>query len=61
MLTVNAAIVAAVATVPGKNPAYVFYPGTEYATHRHFTVIQRVDGESQRRIDTISVVDAESG
>jgi uncharacterized iron-regulated membrane protein len=61
MVTVDTAVAAAVAAVPGKDPAYVFYPGTEYATQRHFTVVQRGHTELQRRIYTISMVDAESG
>lgn len=61
MVTVDAAIAAATTAVPGKDLAFVFYPGTEYASQRHYTVVQRGHTELQKRIYTISMVDAASG
>jgi uncharacterized iron-regulated membrane protein len=61
LIPVDTIISAAVAAVPGKDPAFVFYPGTEYATPRHFTVVQRGHTDLEKRIYTISLVDAESG
>jgi uncharacterized iron-regulated membrane protein len=48
-------------TVPGKDLAYIFYPGTEYATQRHYMVVLRGHTEIEKRVFNIVVVDAETG
>ncbi|MBP0599017.1 PepSY domain-containing protein [Herbaspirillum sp. LeCh32-8] len=47
--------------VPGKDLAFVFYPGTEYATKRHYMVVLRGHTELEKRVYNIAVVDAETG
>lgn len=46
---------------PGRDLAFVFYPGTEYATARHYMVVQRGHTELQKRIYSIVAVDAGNG
>ncbi len=41
LIEIDSAIRAAQAAVPGKDIAYVFYPGTEYSTGRHYGVVLR--------------------
>ena len=48
-------------TVPGKDLAYIFYPGTEYATQRHYMVVLRGHTEIEKRVFNIVVVDAQTG
>ncbi|MCA1325862.1 PepSY-associated TM helix domain-containing protein [Herbaspirillum sp. alder98] len=48
-------------TVPGKDLAYIFYPGSEYATQRHYMVVLRGHTEIEKRVFNIVVVDAETG
>lgn len=55
------AVQTANAALPGKDLAFVFYPGTEYATQRHYMVVLRGHTELEKRVYDIAVVDAESG
>ncbi|NUU04616.1 PepSY-associated TM helix domain-containing protein [Herbaspirillum robiniae] len=55
------AVQVANAAVPGKDLAFVFYPGTEYATKRHYMVVLRGHTELEKRVYNIAVVDAETG
>ena len=57
-VAVDRAIDAARAAVPGKDIAYVFYPGTEYSTGRHYGVVLRGHTELEKRVYTIAMVDA---
>ncbi|WP_040501461.1 PepSY domain-containing protein [Herbaspirillum sp. YR522] len=47
--------------VPGKDLAYIFYPGSEYATQRHYMAVLRGHTEIEKRVFDIVVVDAETG
>lgn len=61
MVPVDQAIAQARLRTPGKDLAYVFYPGTEYATQRHYMVVQRGHSELEQRLFSIVVVDAQDG
>lgn len=61
LVPVDQAIDAAKASVPGKDIAYVFYPGTEYSTGRHYGVVLRGHTELEKRVYTIAMVDAADG
>lgn len=61
LIAVDSAIGAAQAAVPGKDIAYVFYPGTEYSTGRHYGVVLRGHTELEKRVFTIAMVDADNG
>lgn len=58
LVTLDQAVDAARAAVPGKDIAYVFYPGTEYSTGRHYGVVLRGHSELEKRVFTIAMVDA---
>lgn len=47
--------------VPGKDPAFVFYPNTEFSTGRHYGVVLRGHTELQKRVYAIVLVDAGDG
>lgn len=60
LVSVDKAIDAAKTAVPGKDIAYVFYPGTEYSTGRHYGVVLRGHTELEKRVFTIAMVDAQN-
>jgi len=61
LVPVDRALDAARAVVPGKDPAFVFYPGTEFSTGRHYGVVLRGHTELQKRVYAIVLVDAGDG
>lgn len=58
LMTLDRVVDAAKAAVPGKDVAYVFYPGTEYSTGRHYGVVLRGHTELEKRVYTITMIDA---
>jgi uncharacterized iron-regulated membrane protein len=61
LIAPDRAVQVATEAVPGKDLAYVFYPGSEYATARHYMVVLRGHTELEKRVFNIAVVDAETG
>lgn len=60
-ITVDQAAQAAQAAFPGKDLDFIAYPGNNYSTNRHFTVMVRGDTELTKKILSVALVDAESG
>ncbi|MGY8527508.1 PepSY-associated TM helix domain-containing protein [Paracidovorax citrulli] len=61
LVPVDRALNAAQEAVPGKDPAFVFYPNTEFSTGRHYGVVLRGHTELQKRVYAIVFVDAGNG
>ncbi|SPA55646.1 PepSY-associated TM helix domain-containing protein [Cupriavidus taiwanensis] len=61
LVPVDRALEAAHQAVPGRDPAFVFYPGTEFSTGRHYGVVLRGHTELQKRVYAIALVDAGDG
>lgn len=55
------AAAAGAAAFPGRDLAFIAYPGNSYATARHYTVGTRGHTEISQRVLAIALVDAESG
>lgn len=49
------------AAFPGKDLAFIAYPGNEYAGSRHFSVVVRGHSELTQRLLSVALVDAETG
>ncbi|WP_207483021.1 PepSY-associated TM helix domain-containing protein [Arenibaculum pallidiluteum] len=60
-ITVDAAAEAGLAAFPGKDLAFVAYPGTTYSSDRHFSVMVRGHTELTEKILSVAMVDARSG
>ncbi|MCM8738006.1 PepSY domain-containing protein [Azospirillum sp. A1-3] len=52
---------AGLSAFPGKDLAFIAYPGNEYAGSRHFSVMVRGHTELTQRLLSVALVDAETG
>lgn len=52
---------AGTAAFPGMDLAFIAYPGNEYASDRHYSVVVRGHTELTQRLLSVALVDAESG
>lgn len=61
MISVDQAADAGQAAFPGKDLAFIAYPGNSYSSDRHFSVMVRGHTELTKKVLSVAMVDAESG
>lgn len=60
-ISIDRAAAAGMAAFPGKDLAFIAYPGNDYSSDRHFTVMVRGHTELTKRLLSVALVDAETG
>ncbi|MBP2314231.1 PepSY-associated TM helix domain-containing protein [Azospirillum soli] len=60
-ISIDQAAQAGLAAFPGKDLAFIAYPGNNYSSDRHFSVMVRGHTELTKKILSVALVDAESG
>lgn len=58
---IDRAAQAGMAAFPGKDLAFIAYPGNNYSSDRHFSVMVRGHTELTKKILSVALVDAETG
>ena len=61
LVSVDTAIASAQGAFPGEEFAFLLFPGTRYATERHYTVAVRGHTELSQRMVSFAMVDGETG
>lgn len=57
----DTALAAGRAAFPTKDVAFIAYPGTDYATDRHYSVVFRGHSELTQRLLSVALIDGETG
>ncbi|MCW2239775.1 PepSY-associated TM helix domain-containing protein [Azospirillum canadense] len=60
-ISIDQAAQAGQAAFPGKDLAFIAYPGNNYSSDRHFSVMVRGHTELTKRLLSVALVDAETG
>ena len=60
-ISIDQAAAAGLAAFPGKDLAFIAYPGNDYSSDRHFSVMVRGHTELTKRLLSVALVDGETG
>ena len=60
-ISIDQAAAAGLAAFPGKDLAFIAYPGNDYSSDRHFAVMVRGHTELTKRLLSVALVDGETG